>query len=181
MSLKQKSFFEPVVVCAMVAVAFFVYRASFAQQPSQQASTLFQRIATALEAYAVDNNGNYPPDGYPPGSTESFPFILPTVLTTPIPYLTAEDMIDPFAINNSITNQIRYLNIEEQYKEVPKIQAIYMSLHGSWLIWSGYFASPNPKSGLYFDPVPYDATNGTLSEGTIFRSQRMNSETGVNN
>lgn len=141
-------------------------------------NSLFTRIATALESYAIDHNGNYPPDeGTPPSLNGAY--TLSNRLTTPVPYLAPEDLIDPFS-NATFHGRIRYLNIDNTYGESMSpgkrdIYPVYKELHGSWLIWSG-----TGRSGTqyYWDLVPYDATNGTLSAGSTYRSQRFNSETG---
>lgn len=147
-------------------------------QPTQD-SDRFDRIAAALEAYAVDNAGKYPPHKNPGDSAN---FYLPDLLTTPIAYLSAADLHDQLATESQQKYfRFRYANIYDAYLQqpiwYPRAQAVY----GQWIVWStGYDRTQNFTLGSSFqDPVIYDATNGTISFGDILRSQRMQFETGM--
>lgn len=150
---------------------------------SQQPPDLFTRIASALEAYAVDNNGAYPPDGVPYGGGYRYWATLSTALTTPVAYLAPADLIDPFGdFQNDY--RLRYINFDYSFKDSSNISysrdyAAYKALHGSWLIWSGSAQGRNADTGLAFDLIPYDPTNGVASRGCPFRSQVIRTETGV--
>lgn len=134
----------------------------------------FQPIATAIEAYASDNNGVYPPNQNP-WDQEGF-YYLPDVMTTPIPYLKPEQLIDPFAREAKVQGRFRYFNTSETYSMTPTLYPKYYAAHGDWAVFS---CGPAKTYSLPIgNPTIYDATNGTLSLGVILRNQRMHKETG---
>lgn len=175
------------VTGTLTVVGFAALIFAVVRPPSErpvQGNDLFTRIANALEAYALDNGGAYPVDKF--GTQQ---YVLNPILTTPIPYLAAADILDAYA-RPHVTTNLRYVNFDVTFGESAFISQRnayphYLDRHGHWLIWSGTIATGNPETGLYFDPVPYDATNGTQLTGSqvrpsmgAFRSQKMRSETG---
>jgi len=144
----------------------------------------FDRIAEALEAYALDNGGAYP------DSTVSRPFPwhspMISILTTPIAYLQKSDVLDPYAKGSIYGSYLRYINIETQFGPGHPHYAYMKARHGSWIVWSGNGTVENLESGVPFDLLRYDPTNGTQTRNATyrpmthsFRSQRMRSETGA--
>lgn len=130
-------------------------------------------IATALEVYHVDT-GRYP-ETYITPRWQRF-----QCLTTPIPYLTRVPH-DPFELRNDVDNVVDWSPRHFAYKmgatplEVPQRFAI--SSNGpdldedsvpikaypgfSWIVFTGQ----DPD----YDYMIYDPTNGTVSDGDIWR------------
>jgi len=137
----------------------------------------FERIAAALEAYAVDNAGNYPPHQKP---GDIAPYYLPDILTTPIAYLSDADLHDPLTtINQQKDLRFRYLNVAQAYAQQPSLYSQVTQMYGDWIVWSpGFDKTTNFVGGFSQGPLIYDATNGTISFGDMVRSQIMQTETG---
>lgn len=164
-------------------------------------------IATALSAYAVDNPGYPPPwDLTPPygrvwgtlSEIPSGPFHsrTPGLLTTPIAYL--KDLsFDPFrrtdsALTTSLSRRHTYYNFDyfRAGGLVPPPPSENNFTHatalaGAWLLYSlgpdkDEFNTPAGSSILmsrvYRD---YDPTNGTISAGNIFCTEKSSDCLGV--
>jgi prepilin-type N-terminal cleavage/methylation domain-containing protein len=155
-------------------------------------------IATGLEAYAVDWN-EYPYDGYNvSGSAPSVEYrywYLSKMISTPTAYLSTCIFVDPFRQHVSPTpmdwqlNNLRYTNIRSTWssKWYPingrQTDSQYLGdtlkEFGGWRLTSAgpdrtygpygwYGVSNYPTTAL---PLPYDPTNGTVSNGDVIRSQ----------
>lgn len=153
-----------------------------------QVTNRLDRIGAALEAYALDNNGTYP-SASTWGTSDRR---LPHVLTTPISYLQAADLLDPFAVSTGFPYPyLRYTNVEAEYGKFtnPTEESKYRQLkerHGSWIVRSGRDQVWNPETTFTLDLYRYDPTNGTQARNAqrfpmvhSFRSQRMRTETGL--
>ncbi len=141
-----------------------------------QIADRFTPILSALETYAVDNNGKFPPDKNAIDTTKEH--YLPDILTTPIAYMEPAQMEDPFADPNSPYSRYRFLNTYDSYFGTTEYPTQY-DRHGDWAVWSG---GPSRNSDALLSPfgiAVYDPTNGTLSNGVIIRNQRMLKETGA--
>lgn len=116
-------------------------------------------LATALESYRVDGNQ------YPPNENDDSVTVL---LTTPIAYITSLPA-DPFRSNAPTERTRRYgyhnvkENVDAQRQGWP---ATDLQRYGDWR-----FYSHGPRQE-YLPYIPYDPTNGTVSEGNILRTQR---------
>lgn len=143
--------------------------------PPRHATDRFVRIANALENYAVDNGGNYPPHSpqfQAPG------YSLPNILTTPIPYLAASELLDPLSTSEGLLHRYRYINIDDGYTSSTSKNQL-LAAYGAWLVISPGYDKVYGNFNSYTPFTIYDATNGTLSGGDILRSQRMTSEVGI--
>jgi type II secretion system protein G len=192
---------ELLIVVAIIAILAAIAVPNFleAQVRSKvsRARADMRSLATALEAYRLDTNG-YPPmsDRGPASTYALFQDIgaggddhsrVPSYLTTPIAYITSLPF-DPFIPDTTlgagspqyvkeIGKRFAYFNFD-QYTN-PTINSAFntASLNsrkadaGNWLMYSyGPDKDPfNAGAGVY---VNYDATNGTISTGNIFRTQR---------
>lgn len=145
-------------------------------------------IATALEAYAVDHNC-YPPHGeILANGTVQFPatqagkttveYVPGFPLTTPLGYLAALPE-DCCLSKKPAPLQRRYGYV--QTRQMVEIMAkrtgwtdsvlALPNLYGEWRL---YAAGPDADKGEDFKAhIPYDATNGTLSNGDLLRTQRQ--------
>ena len=159
-------------------------------------------VATALEAYAVDNN-KYPyapdasldVDGY--GNLRAYAFItVPRGITTPVAYLTAT-LRDPFKVGRRATTGP---NFGKPYQtQVPQDMAFWcmnnrqapdpdygfftpdllapvLALDGDWRMGSigplNLYPLKSNGGTLYDVNSAYDPTNGSISRGMIWRAQK---------
>ncbi|HOE62548.1 MAG TPA: prepilin-type N-terminal cleavage/methylation domain-containing protein [Candidatus Sumerlaeota bacterium] len=196
--MKKKGFtlIELLIVVAIIAILAAIAVPNFleAQVRSKvsRARADMRSLATALEAYATDNNG-FPPmgDRVPTQAWDPLPAEpifhsrISSYLTTPNAYITSL-MYDPFMVLE--TAQIAYPNIYRRYTYYnykqyldcyptnATFQNYYHNRAGSWLLyswgpdragnWSG--SPPTGEDGVYTN---YDPTNGTISIGNIIRTQ----------
>jgi hypothetical protein len=134
----------------------------------------FASTVTGLNAYMVDHNNSFPPHQNP-GDTR-YNYYMPDVLTTPVPYLQSHQISDPFATGEKY-NRFGYFN-SEAFSSGANYQAILQG-HGRWGMWSIGPSRINPPANALVTRLElYDATNGVLSNGVMFRNQRMLKETG---
>lgn len=138
------------------------------------------------------NLDNYGPTGEPLFGT------LPKTITTPIAYITSQPQ-DPFAANTSasddaklytyqagasheflfncvgsvpVPNMPGYIYIPANRAEVRRMESYF----GKYVLWSIGPAGPDRITGANFW-LQYDPTNGTVSEGHIFVSQKYQQPT----
>lgn len=169
----MRSFHSTLIVAtsALVVCGSFLF-----QQSGSTAAEYdrFKRVTQALEAYAADNNGRYPPhyDGAGPPQ-----YHLPILLSTPIAYLQKSETIDPVAIG-PYEARIRYVNFSIAYQGNPTLYNQYRNRYGEWLIWSPAHDRVSESTGgnPWSNPVMYDATNGVFSRGDFYRTQKMTQE-----
>lgn len=109
----------------------------------------------------------------------------PGGLTTPIAYVTSNDAMEdifrlPHNFSSELANQIMYLP-SQFYFDVPATYSAQVARYGEWVIRSAgpdlyYQNMPNDRADYGTGPGgwnrnSYDATNGTVSAGDIYRSQ----------
>lgn len=164
---------ELLIVVAIIAILAAIAVPNFleAQVRSKVARVQadMRSIATALEAYRVDHN-KYPPSNAPPGEPIESWFDRLIPLTTPVSFLTSV-MLDPFSIQlpgANAGNQISYGYDNGETRYGGLLPSFYWINGGGrnphiWVLTSN---GPD-KSATWHDP--YDATNGTVSYGEIFR------------
>jgi prepilin-type N-terminal cleavage/methylation domain-containing protein len=182
-----------IAILALIAVPNFLeaqVRAKVARVRSD-----LRTIATAIEAYAVDNT-DYPRNWMYGYGT------IPPDLTTPVAYLSSLRMTDPFAIRlidkyshlGDWPNFVpfytydRILTLDEASKFSldspwrPGIESIdgpgynqgALLKYGQWRLFS---IGPDrewirPEIGIHSIDIPYDPTNGSVSFGNLLRTQR---------
>ncbi len=186
---------ELLIVVAIIAILAAIAVPNFleAQVRSKVSRTKadLRSTATAIEAYIVDNNHAAPmsdrtpastwalwQDIYPSGDDHSR---IPSYLTTPIAYITSIPY-DPFIPYSTLTGQPYHVEIGkryvyynwEQFMDAYPTSASYKARAqdcGAWLLY-GYGPDKDPfnlQGAVY---VNYDPTNGTISPGNVFRTQR---------
>lgn len=194
---RRKAFtlIELLIVVAIIAILAAIAVPNFleAQVRSKVARCKadMRSIATALESYGVDNNG-YPPPwdyGHPSGTwgtlTEPpFHSRVPSHLTTPVAYMTSIPH-DPFCsyeqflswAPKEVSERFVYYNYKYFFDRPgggsDALRHRYEDA-GEWL-----FYSPGPDRDWFNKPantvyLNYDPTNGTVSLGNIFRTQKTN-------
>ena len=185
-----------IAILAVIAVPNFLE----AQTRAKVARCLedMRTLATALESYLVDNN-KYPPDtrdiGPDDGSPDFTFWIRPELsITTPIAYISSV-FPDPFNITEDVDNAVLaywgpdYLKLSMASKAHILSEILPSISDGTTLsnpnIWILFSYSPDQDFDCLDDPVgavrntgmgwpqvvqEYDATNGSISDGDIFRS-----------
>jgi prepilin-type N-terminal cleavage/methylation domain-containing protein len=180
-----------IAILAAIAVPNFLEAQTRAKVSRTRAD--MRTIATGLEAYAVDYN-KYPGpyDAYYPlpswGSLAEPPFHsrIPSTLTTPIAYITdlTKDVFDNapiptsgFLANESLFRRFRYWNYpyfeaSGQFNLNDPNSTFNRARRdaGKYLFYSVGPDRDQSNQGSSFY-TNYDATNGTISPGNIFRTQ----------
>ncbi len=190
-----------IAILAAIAVPNFL-EAQVRSKVSRSKADM-RSLAVAVESYTVDNNvppsdcgngagGIWRPYAKP-ARTQAAPsanFTIGFELTTPIAYLSsAAALRDVFKVQKTIVGAQQgreyYCFASWRYRE--KIQAISyagsINRDGYWIaMGAGPDTYVNNKPGLNFDfsqsswiprGVNYDPTNGTVSNGDIYRSQKL--------
>jgi len=176
---KNKGFtlIELLIVVAIIAILAAIAIPNFlAAQTRAKVSRVkkeHQTIATVLESYYVDNNF-YPVDflGPPPGD---WPFYLPNSISTPIAYISSNVMYDPFAAlknpggsSQRIGERYRYVNWATRGGSATVTYPQGTLGDGMWQLKSlGPDRDPETAENQYYDP-----SNGTVSNGDIYRTQK---------
>jgi prepilin-type N-terminal cleavage/methylation domain-containing protein len=183
-----------IAILAAIAVPNFLEAQTRAKVSRVKAD--MRSIATAVESYVVDWNQIPPPwdingngANYVWGTTNEPPFHsrAGSVLTTPIAYITTIP-IDVFLdkttyLNpatwggagpaNELSHRIPFWNYP-YFRATPLTSDGFMRGNravGEWLLYSaGPDRDVSNGGGSFY--TPYDATNGTVSLGNVFRTQR---------
>ena len=172
--MKRKGFtlIELLIVVAIIAILAAIAIPNFlAAQIRSKVSRVrgeLRTMATALEAYYVDNN-YYPLTTKAPEPTG----ILPITISTPIAYISSARPKDPFKQNGTASD-------EEIYTYHNLVWDLYgqnyLNAYGSWRMCSigpdGTYWNTKPVSMGWRHVMEYDPTNGTTSMGNIWRSQK---------
>ncbi len=193
---------ELLIVVAIIAILAAIAVPNFLE--AQTRSKVSHQVAnmrsatTALEAYATDWN-DYPLTTINPPCGETFASeemwkIYPGSLTTPCAYLTSEAaLIDIFRkahnFPSQLANEIMYLPSAYYKPPYPGPITSYtpqMNRYGLWVIRSAgpdtYYQNESGVHGDYgfggtdWNRASYDPTNGTMSAGDIYRSQKRPDE-----
>lgn len=176
-----------IAILAAIAIPNFLVaqtRAKITRAKADMAS-----ISTGLESYAVDYT-DYPPN-------DGKWFVTPVQLTTPISYLSSHRLPDPFALE--LRDPTNPYPGEELYYTYWRIvnASNYSSSRDSWEAFDDYSsnldallkygkwaqnsigpdrrfntATDNPGSPPFSFDIVYDPTNGTISYGNIWRTQK---------
>lgn len=183
-----------IAILAAIAVPNFL-EAQVRSKVSGMKSNL-RTMATALEAYAIDVN-HYPPTTWNP-TNGSFPpeecwKVFPGALTTPVGYITSDAaMKDVFRaahkFRTDLANQVMYLPslyylTPYQTTDSPSYTS-QCNRYGLWVVRSAgpdtYYQNMPGMNGDYdlggWNRASYDPTNGSVSAGDIYRSQKSSDE-----
>lgn len=204
MSLMKKGFVlaELLIVLTILVILTMVAVPNFldAQRRSNvsRATSDMRTVATAFEAYALDNNKKFPSDAgngtsgiyrpyaKPPMSVAdpSPNFTIGYEVTTPIAYVSSiASLRDPFrwwcAPSGPGREFFGFINIDLRQEKVPGSNVLTRSRVGAWVLYSAgpdKYLNNLPNQGDYSSMnTPrlrnYDPTNGTVSNGDIYRCE----------
>ena len=192
---KAFTLIELLIVVAIIAILAAIAVPNFMEAQVRakvsRCTSDMRTLVTAVETYAIDHN-TYPPYGRITQSKQvemicagvggmvapdlnEFPA---TILTTPIAYTTTIPT-DPFATNiegpKPFIEQINYINMR-MHLTLPGAPAqataeILLRTTGDWRMTA---CGPDGDRGadIKFKNLVYDATNGTVSDGDIVRTQQ---------
>ncbi len=197
---KKKGFtlIELLIVVAIIAILAAIAVPNFleAQTRSKVARVKadMRTMATALESYTLDHNNQYPPSyRHPERPWETRTYMLKR-LTTPIAYITSV-FPDPFNKTEVKDDAVivywgpDYLRLNMSTKAMILSEILPSISDGTTLsntyIWILFSYSPDQDFDCLDNPMgaiksagdgwpqvvqEYDATNGTISDGDVFRS-----------
>ncbi len=193
--LKGFTLIELLIVVAIIAILAAIAVPNFLEAQTRskvsRSRADMRSVVTGLESYFVDNN-KYPPmsDKNPASTWDLFQDIgtggddharTPSYITTPIAYITSLPF-DPFIPESTLSGPDYVKEIGKRYAYFNWQQFLDFSNSqsfqdratdsGGWLIY-GYGPDKDPFNGaanaVY---INYDPTNGTISTGNLFRTQR---------
>lgn len=182
---------ELLIVVAIIGILAAIAVPNFlqAQVRTKVAATQAEMMsaANALELYRVDN-ANYPPMGeartwlWSPLTSNwgQFHSRLPSLLTTPVEYVNrlGQDVFKQasgFAGEPPWMRELQRRYVYYNYPQFRDANMYYSATRhrdaGDWLMysWGPDMDNFNGGFGVY---INYDPTNGTVSLGNIFRTQR---------
>lgn len=169
------------ILAILTAIAVPNYKVADARAKSSRIKADLNAVATAVEAFAVDNNhypnanrnnsGKYACSGAG-GRIETFPG-----LTTPIAYMTNTNIEDPFTVRlegEASAKNKSYFYAKAHEPSLSGIHYVLFSpgpsrnrLVGAWKMHAQMGKSPRS----YLTSMEYDPSNGTRSNGLIMRLQ----------
>jgi prepilin-type N-terminal cleavage/methylation domain-containing protein len=176
---------ELLIVVAIIAILAAIAIPNFLEAQVRakvsRAKADMRTVTNAIESYFVDNNKYAPMThvtgwAYPGDTTDGY---LRWNLTTPIAYITSAKLIDPFGYQDKSRNDIEFYSYQ-----VPKYYLahnpgsaywtkILESYYGEWRMCSvGPDRTYSDRSIGNAPDRMYDPTNGTVSAGNIWRSQK---------
>ena len=182
-----------IAILAAIAVPNFLEAQTRAKVSRTKAD--IRSLATAIEAYAVDNNNKYPFDW----DSRGWPWKMTDAVSTPIAYITAASiMSDPFRaqLRPPEASRFRFLNFPANIAIPPATGWLPCQFPGpyrtrwdttdysdasrqgieAWGLWKISSAGPDRtvNSSFFLADLNYDPSNGTISGGDIIRSQKFN-------
>ena len=177
------------IIAILAAIAIPNFLAAQTRAKVTRAKADMASISTGLESYAVDYT-DYPPN-------DGKWYVTPAQLTTPISYLRSHRLPDPFAIELRdpsnpypgeelyytywrIVTSIDYLSPRDPWEACESLSRNPDAFvkYGKWAQNSigpdrrFNTASDSPGSPPFSFDIVYDPTNGTISYGNIWRTQK---------
>jgi prepilin-type N-terminal cleavage/methylation domain-containing protein len=199
--VKAFTLIELLIVVAIIAILAAIAVPNFLEAQTRSKVSRcradMRTVVTALESYRVDNpkyammndvaapgipNPTYPFNDISTGGDDHAR--VPSWLTTPISYMTSIPN-DPFVLREALLGQTAqqlavaqryvYFNYEQFLATFPG-NASFLNRQEDAGAWLMYGVGPDRDPFNYVNAVyiNYDPTNGTISGGNIFRTQRNN-------
>ncbi len=150
------------IIALLAAIAVPNFLLAQVRAKVSRARADMRTMATAVESYMVDNNR------YPVNVEFQNVMHAPNVLTTPIAYLTSVPH-DPFRqiADDDRLRRFEYHNVKQKVEEQASgWPPNDLQRYGDWRLVS---LGPGQQHQPW---MPYDPTNGTISEGNVLRTQR---------
>ena len=198
-SKKGFTLIELLIVVAIIAILAAIAVPNFLEaQVRSKVSRMkanLRTVATALESYMVDHN-HYPATTWNPtnGSwtlPEEWKF-YPGKLTTPVAYISSNAaMVDIFRLAHKFTTKLSYeimylpsFYYLPPYTNAPATYPLQVRRYGLWTIRCAgpdtWYQNDSTHQGDYdagnWGQASYESTNGTVSAGDIYRSQKRSDE-----
>jgi prepilin-type N-terminal cleavage/methylation domain-containing protein len=201
-SKKGFTLIELLIVVAIIGILAAIAIPNFlnAQVRAKVAKTVseLRTLNTCVEEYYVDWN-KYPFDGgncsNSVNSTNGAYWYVPNSITTPVAYCSNTMLKDPFRENwygggsttdPDIYERYRYQNIDDTWgHQGPDCSLPPAGYYDEMLCLTGHYCFHGLGPDRYYGPtgytnecgypdwpLPYDPTNGTISNGNIMRSQK---------
>jgi len=174
------------IILILIAIALPNFLEAQLRAKVTKANSEIRTLATALESYQIDWHGIYPYPAdevgvYPsPGADPWFDQTIPTILSTPVAYLTDARIRDPFNQVEDIVPHYHYSTREFAVLQMdePRWDQYVFSIVKSYRTSASYFLlshGPNldhdPPSDTENPDWPlgmqYSPTNGSKSVGDI--------------
>ena len=162
------------IIAILAAIAIPNFLAAQVRAKVSRAKGELATLTTALESYTIDNNA-YPPDWV--GGTSAapgWPYYIGNEVTSPISYISSNKLNDPFARLNANVDPSadrvarRYRFVNWQWSAYHVVFNTGTDGDGMWRMYSvGPDGAPSVTNNEYYDP-----TNGTISNGDIYRTQK---------
>ena len=172
---------ELLIVVAIIAILAAIAIPNFLQAQVRakvsRAKSELNMINTALESYFVDNNA-YCEDfvgGDPAGP--NWPYYLGISISTPISYISSSKVNDPFALINANADPSAE-KVGRRYRYINWGWSAYHTIFPQGTegdgMWRTYSVGPDGRPASLSNEW-YDPTNGTVSNGDIYRTQKYGS------
>lgn len=180
---------ELLIVVAIIAILAAIAVPNFleAQVRSKvsRAKADMRSLATALEAYATDQNRYPTAEVVPDNNGFNHHLMQITLVTTPIAYITSSIIFkDPLKKGYGYSDErcflYEYMNLQ-YYLDAgnPAGGDWFSRVYGIWRLvcagpdgWVFNNRVEGPDGQATFHTVTYDPTNGTISIGDIYRTSR---------
>ena len=157
------------IIAILAAIAIPNFLAAQTRSKVSKSKSEMRNLTTALESYYVDNNL------YPCPQAPGY-YNVPNSLSTPVSYVAnIVSFYDPFSARfpgTSMLHRYGYLSADwPQYYWNTALSADNRDRAGKWRL-DGFGPTEN-RAGSFWPNYPtYDPTNGTISNGQIYRSQK---------
>ncbi len=189
---------ELLIVVAIIAILAAIAVPNFLEAQTRskvsRAKADLRTVATALELYAVDQQ-HYPTmieHGFaggvaPLAGSDLKWWYIPNALSTPVAYLSSANLLCPFGgdiaraadFPDLMWRRYSYENIRELEQKYLEGYAIlagkYAPERHAYDTWGGWRILCIGPDRAWNPMLPYDPTNGTVSDGNLMRTQRESS------